>query len=96
MLASGHTKEQKNDLDGSQIKVLPRLLNIQPLCFAVLYGIWTLPGTIFLRHVCLGIGALVSLYFIYQARTLFFNKRAIPIWLLVGLFIWMSFLWVYS
>jgi hypothetical protein len=64
---------------------------IQTICFSVLYAIWALPETILIRHVCLIIGALLSLWIIYHNRHLFFQKRAIPIWLIVALFAWATF-----
>ena len=72
-------------------RVPPALLFVQVFCFAILYAIWMLPGTIVLRHTCLGIGALLSLYPIYQSRHLFLQKRAIPIWLIAALFGWVTF-----
>lgn len=64
---------------------------MQLTCFAILYAIWVLPGTIALRNACLGIGALLSLYPIYASRHLFLQKRALPIWLLIALFGWVIF-----
>jgi hypothetical protein len=69
----------------------PALLFVQVFCFAILYAIWMLPGTIVLRHICLGIGALLSLYPIYQSRHLFLQKKAIPIWVIAALFGWITF-----
>jgi hypothetical protein len=64
---------------------------IQTICFSVLYAIWALPETILIRHICLIVGALLSLWIIYQNLYLFFQKRAIPIWLIVALFAWATF-----
>lgn len=64
---------------------------VQVICFAILCAIWMLPATIALRNVCLGFGALLSIYPIYQARHLFFKKRAIPLWFLMILFAWVIF-----
>ncbi|MBU3621124.1 O-antigen ligase family protein [Polynucleobacter sp. CS-Odin-A6] len=63
----------------------------QAICFSVLYAIWALPETILVRHICLIIGALLSLWIIYQNRHLFLQKCAIPIWLISALFAWVSF-----
>ena len=71
--------------------VSPALLFVQVFCFAMLYAIWMLPGTIGLRNICLGIGALLSLYPIYQSRHLFLQKKATPIWLIAALFGWVTF-----
>ena len=71
-------------------RVFPELLFVQVFCFAILHAIWMLPGTIGLRNTCLGIGALLSLYPLYQSRHLFLQKRAIPIWLIATLFGWVT------
>lgn len=64
---------------------------VQTIFFSVLYAIWALPGTILIRHVCLITGALLSLWIVYQYRHRFFQKCAIPVWLIVALFMWTNF-----
>ena len=64
---------------------------VQCICFSALYAIWALPETILIRHICLIVGALIGLYEVYQYRRRFFQRRAIPAWLLLGLFAWMTF-----
>ncbi len=64
---------------------------VQCICFSTLYAIWALPETILIRHVCLIVGALLSLWTIYQYRHSFFHRRAIPAWLIVALFAWATF-----
>lgn len=64
---------------------------VQCLCFTVLYAIWALPETILIRHLCLITGALLSLWIIHQYRHYFFSRQAIPVWSMVGLFIWITF-----
>ncbi len=66
-------------------------LLIQVCCFAILYAIWVLPGTIGLRNTCLILGACLSFFPIYLSRRLILRKRAIPIWLLIALFGWATF-----
>lgn len=66
------------------------IISVQSICFSVLYAIWALHETIAIRHACLIVGALIGLYEIYHFRRLFFQKTAIPVWLLVGLFIWIT------
>ncbi|MBT8541002.1 hypothetical protein G6722_06620 [Polynucleobacter paneuropaeus] len=63
----------------------------QSACFAILYAVWMLPKTIFLRNTCLGIGAALSLFVIYRYRKYFLNKFALPAYLLIGLFLWLIF-----
>ena len=64
---------------------------VQSICFAILYAVWMLPKTIFLRNTCLGIGAALSLFVIYRYRKSFLNKFALPAFLLIGLFVWLIF-----
>jgi hypothetical protein len=64
---------------------------MQCLCFSVLYAIWALPETILVRHISLVTGSLLSIWVIYQYRYSFFHRRAIPVWLIVALFLWATF-----
>ena len=82
--------QKKTGFTGQLSNVVLVLL-VQTICFSVLYAIWVLPGTIVLRHLCLGLGALLSLYSIYKSRHLFLQKRVIPIWLIATLFGWITF-----
>lgn len=75
----------------SNVSIPNWIVWVQTICFSVLYAIWALPETILIRHICLIIGALLSLWIIYQKRYLFFQKRAIPVWLIVALFAWATF-----
>jgi hypothetical protein len=63
---------------------------VQCICFSTLYAIWALPETILIRHLCLIVGALLSLWVLYQYRKSFFQQRAIPAWLIAALFAWAS------
>jgi hypothetical protein len=67
------------------------MLWIQMGCFSTLYAIWLLPETILVRHIYLIAGALIGLYEIYVYRGLVLRKRAISLWLIVGLFVWATF-----
>lgn len=75
---------------------LLRMLNLHKytlaLCwlFVILYGVWLQPNTVFLRNVCLVGGAILSLPIIYVNRKAFFDRAAIPIWLIFLLLIWTS------
>lgn len=64
---------------------------VQSICFAILYAVWMLPKTIFLRNTCLGIGVALSLFVIYRYRKSFLSKYALPAYLLVTLFVWLAF-----
>jgi hypothetical protein len=57
----------------------------------LLYGVWMLYDLMFFRRIALISGAVLALYSIYQYRAYFLQKRAMPLWLLVGLFIWALF-----
>jgi hypothetical protein len=64
------------------------IVSFQCFAFIALYATWGLPETIGFRNTALITGAVFSLYPIYQFRHFFFQKTAIPIWLLLILFIW--------
>jgi hypothetical protein len=64
---------------------------VQSVCFAILYAVWMLPKTIFLRNTCLGIGAALSLFVIFRYRKAFLSKFALPAYLLIALFAWLIF-----
>lgn len=59
--------------------------------FAVLFGVWLLPNTVFTRNVCLIAGALLGLLVVVPHWRLLLQKRAIPIWLICGFFLWITF-----
>ncbi|MBT8582070.1 hypothetical protein G6653_04690 [Polynucleobacter paneuropaeus] len=64
------------------------VIYLQCALFAILNGIWILPETILVRHICLIVGALISLYVIYQNRSAMFSPQALPLGLLLLLFLW--------
>lgn len=64
---------------------------VQSICFAILYAVWMLPKTIFLRNTCLGIGAALSLFVVFRYRKAFLSKFALPAYLLIALFAWLVF-----
>lgn len=74
-----------------QLQSVPHAV-VLTLCalFAILYGIWLQPHTVFIRHVCLVAGALISLWIIWPRRVLLFQKNAIPIWLILLLLLWVT------
>jgi hypothetical protein len=67
------------------------LIWVQCIAFMVLYCFWILPEIVGFRNTALVVGALAGLYPIYQYRSYFLQRRAIPIWLIVGLFAWATF-----
>lgn len=64
------------------------VIYLQCTLFAILNGIWILPETILIRHICLIVGALISIYVIYQNRSLLLTRYAWPLGLLLLLFAW--------
>jgi hypothetical protein len=72
------------------------LILTQCWLFAILWGIWILPETIFTRNACLILGAIIGLFVIYQNRRILWQRNALPIWLMVGLFVWVTIhmLWI--
>lgn len=66
------------------------LIWTQCIIFVALYSVWAMREVMFFRRAALIVGALMALYPIYHYRFYFFKRRAIPVWLLVGLFIWMT------
>ena len=66
------------------------VIYLQCTLFAILFGIWVLPETILVRHLCLFIGAGLGLYVIFRNRSLFLNRAAIAIWILLSLFAWVT------
>jgi hypothetical protein len=53
--------------------------------------IWTLPGTIALRHILLAFGFILSLIYIWPLRSCISQQSSWPIWLLTSFFIWLIF-----
>ena len=60
------------------------------LSFAILYGVWILPHTVFIRHTCMAIGSVLGLWVIYLNYSLLWQKRALPIALVFLLIIWIT------
>ena len=84
-------KKNMNLQTASSPQIPSWIIWVQCICFSVLYAIWALPETILIRHICLIVGALFSLWIIYQYWHSFFQRRAIPAWLIAALFAWASF-----
>lgn len=59
--------------------------------FALLWAIWIQPHTIALRQIILTLGSLLGFYVMSQNLHLFKTRRAIPIYLIVLLFAWITF-----
>lgn len=67
------------------------LIWAQCITFAMLYAVWMLYELLYFRRILLISGAVLALYPIYQYRRYFFQKRALPLWLMVSLFLWAIF-----
>lgn len=72
----------------SQAGIPPWLIWVQCSAFVVLYAVWILPGVVGFRNTALVLGALTGLFPIYHYRTLLIQKCALPIWLMLALFVW--------
>jgi hypothetical protein len=58
--------------------------------FVMLWSVWILPETIFIRNTALILGALCACYVISQNWRILFQKRAISIWLIITLLLWIT------
>lgn len=66
------------------------LVMVIVLCSASLLAIWTLPGTIALRHLLLITGAITSLIYLAPLRvTLLIKRSAWPLWLFTCFYGWL-------
>jgi hypothetical protein len=59
--------------------------------FALLWAIWIQPHTTALRHILLTIGSLLGLYVMAKNKDLLISKSAVPIYLILALFAWITF-----
>lgn len=82
---------QSTEINRTVIKIPEWIILCQCISFAVLYAIWAQPETILIRHVCLIFGAIFGVYEIYKCRHFLLTKEALPIWLIIALFLWMTF-----
>jgi hypothetical protein len=80
----------KNVFSHSEKPVAHGLVLTLSILFAILYGIWLLPHTVFIRNFCLVVGAAISLYIIWPRRALLVERNALPIWLIFLLLLWVS------
>jgi hypothetical protein len=74
----------------SKTQLIDKLTLCQAVLFAILFAIWILPETILIRHLCLIMGALIGLYQLFLFRHSLTNQKALPVWLMFILFIWIS------
>ena len=72
----------------SSLQISRWILCIQCIAFVVLCAVWGIPETMGFRNTALITGAVLSLYPIYRFRHYFLQVNAIPIWLVILLFIW--------
>jgi len=74
----------------SQPYIAPMWSNYLALvCAAGLLAIWTLPGTIALRHLFMALGFIASLHILRQNYSRLNQKSAWPIWLLALFYAWL-------
>ena len=67
------------------------LIWAQCITFAILYAVWMLYELMYFRRIALISGAVLALYPIYQYRRCYFQKRALPLWLMATFFLWAIF-----
>lgn len=72
----------------SHIQIPKGIIWIQCIAFIVLYAVWAIPETMGIRNTALITGAVASLYPIYLFRSSLIQIKAIPIGLLILLFVW--------
>lgn len=66
------------------------IVMVMCVSFALLYGVWILPHTVFIRHVAMVLGGLLGLWVMCQNHTFFWQKRALPIALIFLLLLWVT------
>jgi hypothetical protein len=81
---------KKDNLSLGKVSVPRELIWLQCFAFAVLFAVWSLPETIVIRHVCLILGAILGLYVLIRFRSILYTKKALPLWLLLSLFVWVA------
>lgn len=80
-----------NSYTSAQLEPFPHWATLlMCLLFAVLYGVWILPHTVFLRLLCMVLGGLLGLWAIYRYRSLLWQKNAISIALVLSLLVWVT------
>lgn len=73
-------------------KLLPGwIAPILTIFFAILWGVWLLPHTVFIRHIAMVLGAVIGLYVCILNWHLFFKKEAVSIYVILLLIIWVVF-----
>jgi hypothetical protein len=80
---------QSHSMQNAQ-KIPHLIVLIMCVLFALLYGVWILPHTVFIRHAAMGIGSLIGLWVIYRNHSLLWQKRALPTALVFLLLIWVT------
>lgn len=66
------------------------VIYLQCAAFILLYAVWILPEIVGFRNTALVVGACSGLYALVHYRHLLFQVRAIPLYLILGLFFWVS------
>lgn len=77
-------------VNSERLNKINYLVSIQIALFGILFSIWLLPNTIFIRNFCLVIGALIGCYEIYCFRRELSFSRSLPLIFLIILFLWAS------
>lgn len=88
---------QSTSQDSAQagfLKPLPSYV-VPAMCwiFVILFGIWAIPHTVFIRHISMVLGAALGLYvigYLWKNDLLKIQVNAIPIFLILTLFVWVT------
>lgn len=67
--------------------VAPTLL----ILFSILWGVWLLPHTVFIRHTAMILGAILGLYICVTNYHFFLKRHALSIHLIILLFAWVTY-----
>jgi hypothetical protein len=73
----------------SRVSIVGSMVLVQVCLFSLLNAIWGLGNTILLRNLSLGLGAVISIFIVYQARKILITKKSYPILLICLLLLWM-------
>lgn len=61
------------------------------ILFAILWGVWLLPHTVFIRHTAMILGAFLGLYVCIENYYVFLKKEGLPVYCVLLLLIWVTF-----
>jgi len=78
-------------MNNNKNAVNPLITTTLCVLFAILFGIWTQPHTLFIRYVCMYGGAGLGLYVLWRNKSVLVGSKALPIYLILALVGWITF-----